>query len=107
MKKVLKVLSIIALVAVIGFSFACSGCGGDDRDGKPVPVTGVTLNKTSLSLAVGSSETLTANVAPENATNKTVTWTSSDTTKATVANNGLVTAVATGTATISYHRRRK
>jgi len=68
--------------------------------GTSTPVTGVTLNKTSLSLAVGGSETLTATVAPSNATNKAVTWTSSDTTKATVA-NGVVTAVAAGSATIT------
>jgi len=101
MKKILKVVGIIALVAIIGFSFACSGGGGDDNSDTPVQVTGVTLNKTSLSLAVGGSETLTVNVVPTNATNKTVTWSSSDTAKATVSNNGLVTAIAEGTATIT------
>ena len=60
-----------------------------------VPVSGVTLNKSTLSLAVGEEETLTATVAPENASNKKLTWTSSDDTKATVDQYGKVTAVAT------------
>ena len=66
----------------------------------PVAVTGVSLNKTSLSLEKGKSETLTATVAPENASNKNVTWSSNNTSVATV-NNGEVTAVAPGTATIT------
>ncbi len=71
--------------------------GGDDT----VAVTGVSLDKTSLSLtSAGQTATLTATVAPSNATNKTVTWSSSDNAVATV-NNGVVTAVANGTATIT------
>ena len=66
-----------------------------------VPVTGVTLNKTSTSLYVGDTETLTATVAPDNATNKAVTWTSSDSAVATVDQNGVVTALARGTAVIT------
>ena len=65
------------------------------------PVTSVTLNKNTLELYTGGSENLTATVAPDNATNKTVTWSSSDNTVATVDNNGNVTAVKAGTATIT------
>lgn len=65
-----------------------------------VAVTGVTLNKTELPLNVGATETLTATVAPENATNKGVTWTTDKADVATVA-DGVVTAVAEGTATIT------
>jgi len=65
-----------------------------------VPVTGVTLNKTSLPLTTGGEEQLTATVAPSNATNKTVTWSSNNTAVATVT-NGLVKAIAAGTATIT------
>jgi uncharacterized protein YjdB len=66
-----------------------------------IPVTGVSLSQTSLNLTVGGSpHTLTAAIAPANATNAAVTWSSSDTSKATV-NNGVVTAVAPGTATIT------
>ena len=66
-----------------------------------VPVTGVTLNKTALELnAGGAAETLTATVEPDTATDKNVTWSSSNTSVATVA-NGVVTPVAAGTATIT------
>lgn len=65
------------------------------------PVTGVSLNKASLSLTKGSTETLTATITPSDATNKTVTWSSSNTAVATVDSNGKVTAVAGGTATIT------
>ncbi|MBR4061375.1 MAG: Ig-like domain-containing protein [Lachnospiraceae bacterium] len=65
-----------------------------------VAVTGVTLNKATLELAVAEGKTLTATVAPDNATDKTVTWTSSDDTVAAVA-NGVVTGVKAGTATIT------
>lgn len=67
---------------------------------KPVPVTGITLSETSLSLREGKTETLTATVEPENATDKTITWTSSDESIAKVDANGVVTAVSAGTATI-------
>jgi uncharacterized protein YjdB len=63
-------------------------------------VSGVTLNKTTTSIAVGANETLTATVAPTDATNKAVTWSTSDAAKATVA-NGKVIGVAAGTATIT------
>ena len=67
----------------------------------PVAVTGVSLNKTSLSFTgTGSSQTLTATVSPSNATNKTITWSSSNTSVATVS-NGVVKAVGFGTATIT------
>ncbi len=62
--------------------------------------TGVTLNKTECSLTVGGSEQLTATVAPADADNKSVTWTSSDPAVATVV-DGTVTAVSAGTATIT------
>lgn len=66
-----------------------------------VSVNGVSLNKSTLSLEEGKSETLTATVLPANATNKNVSWSSSNTTVATVNANGAVTAVKAGTATIT------
>ena len=67
----------------------------------PIAVSGVSLNKTSLSFTgTGSSQTLTATVSPSNATNKTLTWSSSNTSVATVS-NGVVKAVGFGTATIT------
>ena len=65
-----------------------------------VHVTGVTLNKNSTTIAVGGDETLTATVSPNNATNKNVTWSSSNTSVATVS-NGTVSGVAAGSATIT------
>ena len=65
-----------------------------------VKVTNVSLNKNELSLSEGDSETLIATVLPSDASNKNVTWSSSDDTVATVSSNGLVTAVATGNADI-------
>lgn len=67
----------------------------------PVAATGVHLDKDTLSLITGDSETLVATVTPEGATNKTVTWASSDTSVATVDENGKVTALKEGTATIT------
>ena len=66
-----------------------------------IPVSQITLNKTETSISVGNSETLTATVAPENATNKALTWASSDEDVATVAPDGTVTAVKAGAATIT------
>ena len=67
---------------------------------KPVAVTGVKLDKSSLTLTTGKSATLTAAVTPDNATDKTVTWSSSNPSVAAVS-NGTVTAKAQGTAKIT------
>jgi len=90
-------LWIIAFVAVIGFSLTT--CGSDN-----VPVTGVTLDQTALTITVGETATLTATVDPEDATNKAVTWSSSKNSVATVS-NGTVTGVSAGTATITVKTR--
>ncbi|MDY6396229.1 MAG: Ig-like domain-containing protein [Treponema sp.] len=67
----------------------------------PVRVTAITLNKTATEIKVGSTETLSVTaVAPDNATDKTYTWKTSDASKATVTAEGVVTAVAEGTVTI-------
>ena len=90
------------------YGFACyaTGTGGALTLYKKVAavqtvaVTGVSLNKTSLTLTEGSSETLSASVSPDNATDKTVTWTTNKSSVATVS-DGKVTAVAEGSATIT------
>jgi len=66
-----------------------------------VAVTGVTLDKTTASVAVESTVSLTATVAPADATDKTLTWSSSDTAIATVGTDGKVTGVKAGSATIT------
>ena len=69
-------------------------------EAKNIPATGVTLDKTSYEMTEGDEFTLTATVNPENATNKNVSWSSSNTSVATV-DNGKVTALKEGTATIT------
>ena len=91
------------------FDSAGTGYGGNHRCmgfsvrpvyGEFISVESVSLNKTSLSLMVGSSDGLTVTILPSDATEKTVTWTSSNPSVATV-NGGVVTAVSEGTATIT------
>ena len=65
-----------------------------------VNVTGISLSKSSVTLTKGSKTTLSATVSPSNATNKNITWSSSNTGVATVS-NGTVTAVNAGKATIT------
>ena len=85
-------LFILSTLFIIVFLVTCKK---DD-----LKVASVKLNKESLTLGVGETETLIATVLPENANNKTVTWTSSNTFVATVMPNGLVTALSKGVATI-------
>ena len=66
-----------------------------------VNVTSVTLDKTTLELETGGMTTLKATIAPTDATDKTVTWSSDKESVATVDSNGKVTAVAPGEATIT------
>ena len=66
-----------------------------------IPVTGVSVSPTTATIATGATQQLTATIAPTNASNKNLTWTSSNTAVATVSTSGLVTGVATGTVTIT------
>lgn len=66
-----------------------------------VAVTGVSVSPTSASLDVDGTQQLTATISPSNATNQNVTWSSSNSSVATVNSNGLVTAIAAGSATIT------
>ena len=66
-----------------------------------IPVTGVSLNNTTLGLVIGASETLIATIAPVYATNQNVTWRTNNPAVATVDNNGIVTARSVGMATIT------
>jgi uncharacterized protein YjdB len=68
----------------------------------PVKVTGVSLDRTRLDLVTGGNTySLVSTIAPGNATNKRITWTSSNTSVATVDQNGKVTPVAKGNATVT------
>ncbi len=67
---------------------------------EPIAVTGISLNKSSLTLKTGKTGTLTAIIEPADATDKAVRWTSSRSSIATVDKNGVVTALRPGTVTI-------
>lgn len=73
---------------------------GCTKEPAPITVNSVTLSPTAMTLAEGESQTLTATIAPSNAENKNVTWSTSDAAIATVT-NGKVTAVKAGKATIT------
>lgn len=66
-----------------------------------VPVTGVTIAPTTVTLGAGATQQLTPTIAPANATNKNVSYSSNNTGVATVNASGLVTAIASGSATIT------
>ena len=68
---------------------------------KTINVTSVSLNKSELSLTKGNTETLIPTVNPTDATDKTVSWSSSNTSVATVSSTGTVMAIAVGTATVT------
>ena len=74
---------------------------GYNGGGSDIAVTGVTLNYDSETLIEEETLQLDALIAPTNATNKNITWSSSDTSVATVSSTGLVTAVKAGDATIT------
>jgi len=66
-----------------------------------IPVSGVNLNKSNLNMTIGSSENLISTISPSNASNKDVTWRSSNTSVATIDQNGKVTAKKIGTTIIT------
>ena len=93
----------------VGFGSDGVNWGSNDRgDGfsvrpvqKAIRVTGVSLNKTSMQILTGDSDALTATVAPSDAENQSVVWTSSDENIATVYEDGVVGGVGVGTAEIT------
>lgn len=95
----MKVFRFILLITAI----AIVACGKSDEDvNKVVPVNSVAINPTGpITLAIGDEVTLTATIAPENATNKQVTWSSDNSSVATVTDGGVVRALAVGTAIIT------
>lgn len=83
--------------AIVSSSIHGSGSG----DNPTVPVTGLSINETSMRIGAGSVTTLHATVTPLNATNKAVTWSTSNSSVATVSDSGIVVAKAKGTAIIT------
>lgn len=92
-----------------GNAFVCvpweGGGGGTDPDPGDISVTGVTLNKTQMTMTKGNRGTLMATVSPSNATNKNVRWSSSNSSIVTITSTGgtaaSIIAVSKGTATIT------
>ena len=72
-----------------------------DTNGDYISISSITLSDTELVLAVGETEVLTTTISPANAMNKTLTWSSSNSSVATVSDSGEISAVAIGTATIT------
>jgi len=89
MKKHLLIIAVAILLIIVTM-----GCK------KEKAVTSVTLNKANITLAIGDMAELTATVLPYDATNKAITWASSNLLIA-VVDNGKVTAIAAGTATVT------
>ncbi|WP_281064345.1 Ig-like domain-containing protein [Clostridium muellerianum] len=101
-----KIISIfmtfIMLVSILGINVGNVFADESSNDiNVNVSVTGVSLDKTKSTLAEGDIVQLTATIAPDNATNKNLKWSSSDETIATVDTTGKVTAVKEGTSTIT------
>lgn len=80
---------------------ACIKAFTIEQEAVTTPVTDIKLDKTQETLEIGETLALTATVIPDNATNKNVIWSSSDSNVATVSQSGVVTAIAEGTTTIS------
>jgi len=97
----MKTQHFFIVLAVIAILFTACKKDKEQEQEQDIPVTGITLNKTELMLELGDTVTLIATVQPDSATNKTVIWTSSNTSVATVNSNGLVTAIAKGDAIIT------
>lgn len=99
MKKMLRIAAALAALLAMTNFIGCKNDDDDDGD-ETVAVTEVKIISTVKEVTAGETITLEATVSPENATNKTVTWTSSDTTVATVK-DGVVTGVKEGKVTIT------
>ncbi len=92
----------IGLAMALGAIIAINSCK-KDKGVEKIPATGVELNKPTLTISVGDEVKLVANVLPADATDKRVTWESSDKNVATVSATGAVTGVKDGTAKITVY----
>ena len=102
-KKTTAVMAVMTFAVVLGLLVGCSPCESDAASGDPttIPVESVSLDDYDLSLLVGESDTLNATVKPYDATNRDVSWSSSNRDVATVSSSGVVKAVGAGIATIT------
>ena len=101
-KNLLKIMSSFILGSIaISPTFISTGCGSSNNNPSVIHPTSVTLDKKDLFIEVGAKQKLTATVKPDNATNKSVTWSSADEKIANVDKNGNVTGVKEGTTTVT------
>jgi len=101
-----KYLSALAVLALLFMGDSCtpedSNSGSEENGGKrAVHVTGVSLDRSNVTIKEGESVTLVATVKPDKAENKNVSWSSSDASVASVNNSGNVTGVKAGSTTIT------
>ena len=106
MKRKLLMTTLMLTLAVCSI-LGLTACGGNNDNGNnsgggnsTIAVTSITLNRSSLNLEIGDTVSLYETIYPSNATDKSVTWSSSNTSVATVS-NGTVTAKSSGTASIT------
>ena len=90
----------LASVFALAVMFGTVSCSDDDEKEGSIAVSAIAVNPTTAAVKPGATVTLSATVTPEDATDKTITWSSSDEKVATV-DGGKVTGVAEGTATIT------
>lgn len=90
MKSIINLLPLL-----LSYCILFASCGSDTVD-----VTGISLNSTNLEIVKGSSVSLNAKILPEDASDKTLVWISSDQSVASVDNNGLIYAHKSGTTKI-------
>lgn len=93
--------SLLASCCIVFSILLAVSCDNPTGSGTTVAVTGVSLDKTQASVVVGQTLQLTATIAPTDATNAKVSWSSSDAAIATVSDAGLVSGVKAGSATIT------
>jgi uncharacterized protein YjdB len=86
-----KIFFVLSLAAVLCLFYAC---GSEENGIDAVRVTGITLNRSTLTLAQGQQELLVPSISPENAADKRLSWTSGDPSKVSVNEEGMLTAIA-------------
>ena len=94
MKRPIQLFSLLLSATLV---FGLTACTNNPRGA----VTSVTLNETALTIPITGTERLSVTIAPADATNRNITWTSSNPAVATVAANGVITTLSTGTTTIT------
>ena len=101
------VVSSTGSLTAVGVGTATITANADEKSAacvvqvKNIPVTSIVISKEKATIVIGETLPLTVVVSPDDATDKTVTWTTSEATVATVDKDGVVTAVAVGKATIT------